>query len=622
MKRIHKKKIIKYKKPNTIKNKNIIYNNINKKIDPPSQHKKINNIINNNSITIISHYDIEENSINKKKLENNNKFISGNYHKKGNIDKIDSNEKDIIKYIEENCNINSNKIIKQKIDELNCEINKYKEERNNANKIKKQYEKLNSQLIADIEILNRQKEEFENYKIKEMEKIRSQREKNLSDNKLVKNLKNENELLNKKLQKYKEIIDSLKIKMSKYQNKNSLQEKINKNRKNMIDEIDFLNNKNKQKINRNKSEIAIKYENNKDNKISNITKKRSDNSIKDTYNTIKNNKSNNKNSYVMKQENYYDKSNSNKKNEIKIITEVNFAHKNKTYEDQFQLDSLKNKVNNFKNNLQFQKNSDLNILTQEQYDDIISLINDSSYSINKTDITSSPKRLKSNEINIKEDMMRGSGRKKVICKSKSNIDLKNNNNSKYQFRYLAQKKCNKKNNSDDISKNELKDLKEQLLIEDKLTLEEYDFKIPEKYKNKKYTLIKTVENDEKKINIYNDDKREIFFPSGVRKEIFNDGYQIVHFVNGDIKQNFPDGKSVYYFNEAKTVQTTFNNGVLVFKFGNNQLERHYPDGKKQILFPDGSERLILSNGYEETHYKDGSVVKSNVNGKTITESSK
>jgi hypothetical protein len=177
IKRYNKKRINKPKKINHIKNKNIIDNNINKKIALPSQQKKINNIINNNSITIISHFDIEENSINKATLENNNKIISGNMSKKDNIDKIDSSEKDILNYIEENYNINSKKIIQQKIEELNYEINKNKEERNNINKIKKQYEKLNSQLIADIEIVNRQKEEFENYKKKEMEKIKLQKEK-------------------------------------------------------------------------------------------------------------------------------------------------------------------------------------------------------------------------------------------------------------------------------------------------------------------------------------------------------------------------------------------------------------------------------------------------------------
>ena len=284
-------------------------------------------------------------------------------------------------------------------------------------------------------------------------------------------------------------------------------------------------------------------------------------------------------------------------------TEDNNINNSKTYEDRFY--SKKNKPKNMKNNIPIHKNSELNIITKEKYKEIIGLINTSNYKSNKTEISSSPSKLNSNKVNYKKENIE----KKSIYKSKSNINF-NKEKSKFISFASIKRKSNKINYSNRI-KNISKDKKDQLVIEDKLCLEEYEFKIPEKYKNKKYTLIETLETNDKIINIYNDNKKEIFFPSGVRKEIFNDGYQIVYFVNGDIKQNYPDGKSVYYFNEAKTVQTTFNNGVSVYKFGNNQLERHYPNGKKQILFPDGTERIILDNGYEETHYKDGTILKTN-----------
>ena len=270
--------------------------------------------------------------------------------------------------------------------------------------------------------------------------------------------------------------------------------------------------------------------------------------------------------------------------------------------------------------IQVQRNSELNLITQEKYKDIIKLINNSLRKKNKIEHTSSPNKYNSN------DLKKNDTDKRPIYKSKSNINF-NNNNIKIKNRPLTnidltKRKLNKIdiNNNANPSPNQniSTDRKNFLFIEDKLTLEEYEFKIPEKYKNQKYTLIKTLEAEQKKIYIYNDNKKEIFFPSGVRKEIFNDGYQIVYFVNGDIKQTYPDGKSIYYFHEAKTVQTTFINGVVVYKFGNNQLERHYPDGKKQIIFPDGSERIILSNGYEETFCADRTIVKNN-NGKTINE---
>ena len=82
---------------------------------------------------------------------------------------------------------------------------------------------------------------------------------------------------------------------------------------------------------------------------------------------------------------------------------------------------------------------------------------------------------------------------------------------------------------------------------------------------------------------------------------------------------FPNMKTVYYFNEAKTVQTTYPDKLLVFKFDNGQIEKHYPDGTKQIAFPDGSLRYILPDGYEETYYLDGTVQKIDKNGTIIFE---
>ena len=140
--------------------------------------------------------------------------------------------------------------------------------------------------------------------------------------------------------------------------------------------------------------------------------------------------------------------------------------------------------------------------------------------------------------------------------------------------------------------------------------ENYEFIIPERYKDKNnYHLIKKIESEGKTIYIYNNNKKEIIFKSGVRKEIFSDGYQLVHFPNGDKKQNFPGGKSVYYFSDAKTVQTSYKDGLNVFKFNNNQIEKHYPDGSKFIIFPNGTKRRISKNGNEETIFPDGKIQK-------------
>lgn len=68
----------------------------------------------------------------------------------------------------------------------------------------------------------------------------------------------------------------------------------------------------------------------------------------------------------------------------------------------------------------------------------------------------------------------------------------------------------------------------------------YDLVFLEKYHPRndlKASVIKH-ENfpDGKIVKFYDNDKREVIFPSGVRKEIFADGYQTVYFNNKDIKQ--------------------------------------------------------------------------------------
>jgi hypothetical protein len=68
----------------------------------------------------------------------------------------------------------------------------------------------------------------------------------------------------------------------------------------------------------------------------------------------------------------------------------------------------------------------------------------------------------------------------------------------------------------------------------------YDLVFLEKYhpRNDLNASVVRHENftDGKIVKFYDNDKREVIFPSGVRKEIFADGYQIVYFNNKDIKQ--------------------------------------------------------------------------------------
>jgi len=69
----------------------------------------------------------------------------------------------------------------------------------------------------------------------------------------------------------------------------------------------------------------------------------------------------------------------------------------------------------------------------------------------------------------------------------------------------------------------------------------FDMVFQDKYHSKSqipnFKLLKQeITNDRKIIRLYESGKKELIFPSGVRKEIFPDSYQVVYFTNNDIKQ--------------------------------------------------------------------------------------
>ena len=112
--------------------------------------------------------------------------------------------------------------------------------------------------------------------------------------------------------------------------------------------------------------------------------------------------------------------------------------------------------------------------------------------------------------------------------------------------------------------------------------EDYSLIFPEQYhgeENEKAEIVQESEGTKGKIfRLYSNEKREILFTNGVRKEIFPDGYSIVYFANNDIKQNYSDGKVVYYFADAGTAQTSMPDGLKIYRFNNEQIEKHYVDG--------------------------------------------
>ena len=153
--------------------------------------------------------------------------------------------------------------------------------------------------------------------------------------------------------------------------------------------------------------------------------------------------------------------------------------------------------------------------------------------------------------------------------------------------------------------------------------EDFSLVFPDKYHGHEDQTAEVVQESEgtkgKIFRLYSNEKREILFTNGVRKEIFPDGYSVVYFSNEDIKQIFPEGKTVYYFADAGTVQSTMPDGLKVYKFNNEQTEKHYTDGTKEIIFPDGTVKYIFGPDDEESIFPDGTIQRLTPDGLKVVE---
>ena len=197
---------------------NEIKNNINLKELICNSSSKKRTVMNNN-------FELSPNITNNVKNHNNNL-------KTANITNNNSEKKEIYPQSKFN-NYISNKpqIIEKKISELNEEIKKFKEERDKINKLKLEYEKLQSKLITDIQQFNEKKTEFEKYRQAEINKIKTNKKK--SENKLLSDLKNQNQNLQIQAQKDKETIKNLRMQINDLQNLVKIKVKMNIKTKNL-----------------------------------------------------------------------------------------------------------------------------------------------------------------------------------------------------------------------------------------------------------------------------------------------------------------------------------------------------------------------------------------------------
>ena len=410
--------------------------------------------------------------------------------------------------------------------------------------------------MKDIEDLNIKKNNFEKYKEEEINKIKDEKERLLKERKELNSIKFENQSLNISQKNDKETINHLK---------------------NYISELKAI-------IQKKDNEMKLISQNNKVN-----------NYIINTYKTINtNNCINKKSTHIKSYRNKEVPNNFNEENSREFISNLSFSKINTNFLQ-----------NNF--NKKSKSNSLININEYSKLDEKKDKTSKNDICLNKTNltkkfntsmnITNQKKTIKY----IENKNCTNKDKKKINLqnkKTKKNIYLKNkflknkeegiklsDKFSKTTTNFMQRKKINKEKN---IHLNSDKSLAFEDEFNKPLNPIEYDFIIPEKYSEDNYTLIQKEKYEDKEICLYTKNKKEIIFPSGIKKEIFDDGFQLIYFINGDIKQSYKDGKKIYFYKESNTVQTTYPNGINVFKFNNGQIEKHFPNGIKKVFFQNGT----------------------------------
>ena len=558
-------------------------------------------------------------------IENNKSKISRNNNSKNNTG-IKVNKTKFI--------TNKEQLIMVKIKELNNETQKFKEDHKKIMDIKDEYEKLQKELMRDIENFNIKKKNFEDYMQKEREKLQKERKKFIEETKFLNDLKQENKTLNindkinqKKMQTLNEKIAELEgyIKNNKIKVKTNIKSKTDKKK----DMTSYMteNNINTTKTKKNnyyyiKKNYCDDIEGNSTTLINNnVTLKKEASKLFNQASPCS--------KYSSKA---LSKNNSINKNNFNILkNSINFYNnysKNivATTRNKDKINYKSNSINNLSNlnqnrfNIRVKKNFNKNMKVK-LFNDTNS-IRDFQCSIMKNNDIQKVKLPNSNSTQVVKNKNINSFEAKNINSDKESMEIINNMNCVNNINNIITNSVNSINTNLFSSNHETK-LK-SIFDEDN----NFDFIIPEKYlDNSKYKLLETQEEENGQIiKIYSNNKKEVIFKSGVKKEIFDNGnYKLVYFPNGDKKQCFKNiGKMVYYFNDSKTVQTSYKNGLNIFKFSNNQIEKHFTDGSKLIILPDGTKRMMsekkTSNIIDISSAEDEVISNLNLNnGKDIND---
>lgn len=530
-------------------------------------------------------------------------------------------------------------LFRAKIQELEAEINKYKMENEKVSKLKNEYSKLNKELKTELsqvsEIKEKEMKEFNAWKDAELKKLEKDKKVHARNVKAMQEMPNrkereEIENLNKQLQSLR---DEMKSKDSK--------NKMNETRlKKLVEELKCKN-----------EELSKQLKTNEDLRIkqmsefkafqlnaqqaaaasggsSNVMVKqvpvnngRAIGSNNPTSNIRPN--TNNPRDQIIKGGSQFEQVQGMNQNTVayydragqKLSKPNNIAAYNPRVESNSLDNSYEDSVDNKKNSDEFTSTKILQVNDSRQ-GLIRQPVITKQYQgqLNTQEIvqaSAAPKKLQNYTDNAKE------------INNKENSFIKVNQPDSYNSQQMTRLQDTKPNKN--IGTSGSQPSKQPPLISksnpsniESLDPEDYKMTLPEKYHGDQYKTLKLIKqdisNDGKVIRVFENGKKEIIFPSGVRKEIYEDNYTIVFFTNNDIKQIYPDGKTVYYYAESDTFQTTFPDGVQVFKFNSGQVEFHYPDMSKKLILKDGAIKYLMANGYEETIYPDGTIQKEDPNG--------
>ena len=615
---------------NNVNTINILDNFSEKDLENPIDEKMI-------SINIRPISKTKETNSNKNQKEISS-FNSFKINCKKNIENM-SYESDISNIIINYPILNREKLIEQKIKELNSEIIKFKEEKNKICKLKIEYEKIQNKLLDDVQQFNLKKQEFEKYQKEELNKIKMEKNKLFIESQKINKIKNQNESYAIIIKKNKEIIENLKKQISNYQVLFKQKQTQNRNKKNSknhknisIKKIEDLENFKEKKefikkrnnssgngleIKNDKNILRRKYQNNnltignimRDANTFNYSKENKDKD-KDKDKEEMRPKLNNKDfSQIELNDNLMDDikkkdefSNLNEDNNIQNNGENNISL-NYLDESEINADHVKN-VNfttngNINNNI---INSDFMLNSETLQKELLSAkrnINDINNNINNN--------IKND---IKDVIIENHNKERVsqnTKKSSSNKIKKLNINSSENNRSNKFENCNKKNMHKNNTVSRLTCLNRKTNTNKKNNL--FNKTLNNSNKTNNITIYSNTNNKSYNSSSISRDKAKISISKKNKNNTQNLFYNVskINNFNMNNKCDFIIPKK-YLNKEYKLINSIASDDKLINVYTNDKKEILFKSGVKKEIYGDGYQIIYLLNGDIKQYYPDGKII--------------